>query len=75
MASTPNISGHVVVEFTINVDGTVQDIEIIESEPLGVFDKAVRKAVEKWKFTPIVENDRQVILTNVQTKLTFNLAN
>ena len=46
------IEGIVTVEFTITTDGSVKDAEIIEAKPPNIFDKAVLRAIKKWKFNP-----------------------
>ena len=46
------IEGNVTVEFTITIDGSVKDAEIIESNPPNIFDKSVLRAIAKWKFNP-----------------------
>ncbi len=46
--------------FTVAVDGSVTNIEIRESTPPGVFDRAAIRAVEKWEFEPVIENGRPV---------------
>jgi protein TonB len=55
-AQRRNQSGWVDVVFTVTLDGTVKDIEVRKSEPEGTFDSAATRAVEKWKFEPVVEN-------------------
>jgi protein TonB len=42
--------GRVVARLSIDEKGNVTDINIIASEPPRVFDKAVRAALETWKF-------------------------
>jgi len=44
--------GIVTVEFTITIDGSVKDAEIVEAKPPNIFDKAVLRAIAKWKFNP-----------------------
>lgn len=48
------VEGHVLVEFEINAQGHVTpgSFVIIESEPPGVFDKTVRRALLRWRFQP-----------------------
>ena len=46
------IEGTVTVEFTIDVDGSVKDIEIVSADPPKVFDNEVLKALKRWKFPP-----------------------
>ena len=47
-----NISGKVTVRFLVSPDGSVSDITIVESDPPGVFDANVLRAVRKWEFAP-----------------------
>jgi protein TonB len=47
------IGGEVAVTFTVNADGSVDDVAIVSAQPQGVFDKNVLAAVRRWKFKPI----------------------
>jgi TonB family protein len=49
-------SGWVDLVFTVNVDGSVKNIEVRDSEPGDLFVNAAVKAVEKWEFEPVVAN-------------------
>ena len=46
--------------FTVTTDGTVKDVEVRNSEPGDTFVNSAVRAVEKWRFEPIVENGRTV---------------
>ena len=59
-AERRSLSGWVDVVFTVGVDGKVGDVEVRDSEPGEVFVSAAVRAVEKWEFEPIVENDQTV---------------
>ncbi len=54
------IEGVVTVEFTITIDGSVKDAEIIEAKPPNIFDKSVLRAISKWKFNPDMVDDKPV---------------
>lgn len=54
------IEGEVTVEFTIAIDGSVKDIEIVAADPPQIFDKEVLKALKRWKFPPQSEGGRTV---------------
>ncbi|MCH8845663.1 MAG: TonB family protein [Proteobacteria bacterium] len=54
------IEGIVTVEFTIAVDGSVKDPNIIKSDPPKIFDRSVLKAIKKWKFNPDIVNGKAV---------------
>lgn len=52
-ASKKGIStGSVKAKLTIEADGKVSDVEILEAEPKRVFDRAVKQALMEWKFEP-----------------------
>lgn len=44
-ANAKKIEGRVSVEIHMEVDGSVTDVRVVESEPTGVFEEAVRQAV------------------------------
>jgi protein TonB len=50
-------SGWVEIEFTVDLDGSVQGVSVIASEPGVTFIDAAVTAVEKWKFEPVIENN------------------
>ena len=54
------IEGVVTVEFTITIDGSVKDAEIIEAKPPNIFDKSVLRAISKWKFNPDMVDGKPV---------------
>jgi protein TonB len=45
-------SGTVKAKMSIDADGKVTDVEILEAQPRRVFDKAVTRALMEWKFEP-----------------------
>ena len=67
-----NIEGAVEVKFLVGADGRVSDVQILSSQPAGLFDDAVRKAVPQWKFRPGVLDGRTVpswVVTTVKFTL------
>jgi periplasmic protein TonB len=54
------ITGWVEVDFTVLESGSVRDVEIVASEPSGVFDASASAAVGAWRFRPRVVNGRPV---------------
>ena len=51
-AARRGIEGWVRVAFDVTASGTVENAEVIESEPPGVFDVAATRAVSRWRFKP-----------------------
>lgn len=52
-ASLKGIStGVIKAKLTIEADGKVSEVEIVEAEPKRVFDRTVKQALMEWKFEP-----------------------
>ncbi|MBH8796621.1 energy transducer TonB, partial [Pseudomonas aeruginosa] len=69
MAQARGIQGRVKVLFTITTDGRIDDIQILESVPSGMFDRSVRQAMAKWRFEPRVSGGK--IVARQATKMFF----
>lgn len=56
------IEGKVKVEFLVTEAGTVKpgSVVVIESQPAGVFDDTVRKAILRWRFKTHIVDGRPV---------------
>lgn len=44
--------GCVVLQFTVRPDGKTDDFAVLESRPLGMFEKSVIGAVYQWQYDP-----------------------
>jgi TonB family protein len=55
-AQRRGLTGWVDVVFTVNIDGTVNDVVIRDSKPEDTFVNAATNAVENWEFEPVIEN-------------------
>ncbi len=72
-AKQRGIEGYVDLEFTISPVGTVQNAQVIGSEPAYIFDRAALRAVRKWKYNPKIENGAAIARPGVQVRLRFEL--
>lgn len=72
-AKQRGIEGWVVVEFTISPVGTVQNAQIVDSDPKYVFDRAALRAVRKWKYNPKIQDGNPVERPGVQVRLRFEI--
>ena len=52
MAERRRLEGFVELEFTIGADGSVSELEVLRSEPEGVFEREALAAMERWRFAP-----------------------
>lgn len=68
-AAAKGVEGEVTMRFNIDAEGKVNDIEVIESRPVGVFDEAAIAALKKWRYHPdVAGNGHQVALAFQLTK-------
>jgi TonB family protein len=67
-----HVEGWVELVFTITETGAVRDIEVVESEPRGVFDSAASEALGTWRFKPRLANGQPVAHRSTVT-LRFNV--
>lgn len=72
-ASMQGIEGWVTLKFSITPAGTVSDIQILDSKPPRIFDRAAIKALLKWKYRPKTEDGKPVEQKNLKVQLTFTL--
>jgi len=63
--------GYVVLSYNIQSNGKVSDIQIVESQPAGVFDDSARDAVRRWLYEPRKENGVAVASTG-KARLVFD---
>ena len=66
-------SGEVTAVFSIDANGSAFDIKITNSNPKGWFDKEVKKAISKSKFTPLTINGERATITDVTEIFVFTL--
>ncbi len=71
-ARSLGLSGWVTLSFVVDVDGSVQDVHVVESEPPDTFDDAAMEAARTWRFTPGREEGNPVAVRVRQT-LRFSL--
>ena len=71
-AKRRGIQGWVKIKFTVDEQGRVTRVEVLEARPAGIFDQSVIRCVSAWKFRPpTVEGI--AVKTQVTTKIRFEL--
>ena len=69
-AAAQNVSGRVIVQFLVDLNGNPHDIRVVETNAPGVFDQAAINAVRRWQYQPtIVEGKRVEVF--VQAPINF----
>ncbi|GAB4260734.1 MAG: hypothetical protein Kow0065_11060 [Methylomicrobium sp.] len=51
-AKKRGIQGFVVLSLLIDLDGSVDKVQVLESNPAGVFDDAAMTGIKNWRFSP-----------------------
>ncbi|GEA51983.1 protein TonB [Vibrio inusitatus NBRC 102082] len=72
-ALSRKIEGYVVMSFTINEVGNPINIEVVQSEPKRVFDREATRALQRWKYQPLVVNGKATPREGQTVKLEFKL--
>ena len=67
-----DIEGWVDLVFIVTEQGTVRDPEVVAAEPEGVFDRAARDAVLRWRFRPLLRGG-EAVPARVSVRLDFTL--
>lgn len=66
------IEGWVLLEFFVETDGSVTEIEVLDSDPPGAFEVAAIRAVRRWVYQPAELNGSPHRMST-QVVLTFEL--
>ncbi len=67
------IEGYVLLEFTVTETGSVENPEVVEADPPGVFDRAAIQAALRFKYQPRVVDGEPIAVHGVQNLITFEL--
>ena len=67
------IEGWVLLTFTITPEGTTKDIEVLDADPKGYFERAAKDAVRRYKYKPRIENGVAVDWPGVQLVISFKM--
>lgn len=51
-AQQSGIEGFVTLRFSVNPEGGVQDVEVVEAKPKRQFERAAIQAINKWRYQP-----------------------
>jgi protein TonB len=66
------IEGEVILRFIVTETGSVSEPEVIRSDPPGVFDRAARRAVLRWKYQPQLANGKPISVVTY-TRVIFQI--
>jgi TonB family protein len=72
-ALTRGIEGWAEVEYTISEAGQVEDVAVVDANPVGIFDRAAIKAISKWQYQPQKVNDKSVRVIQLRHRFQFQV--
>lgn len=59
-AKAQGVKGYVVLSLLIGITGEIEQIEVVESSPEGVFDEVAIQGVSQWRFDPATYQGKAV---------------
>jgi protein TonB len=54
------VAGSVLLSFTVDAKGDTRDVQVLQSTPAGVFDRAAVSAVKRWRYAPVIVDGKAV---------------
>lgn len=72
-ARQKGVEGYVVLSLLISATGEIEQVEVLESSPGGVFEQAARQGIREWRFRPAQYQGRNVKVWAKQ-RIRFNLS-
>jgi TonB family protein len=54
------LGGTVDLQFTVQPDGSTADIEVVKSDPQGLFETSAIKALSQWRYEPVIRDGKPV---------------
>ncbi|WP_317931445.1 TonB family protein [Halioxenophilus sp. WMMB6] len=65
------IEGYVDVQFIVTAIGSTRDVQAVAAEPAGTFDSAAIKAVQAWRYRPIMVDGQGVDSDPITERIRF----
>ena len=61
------------LRFDISTIGSPDNIEVLEAEPEGCFERAAASAVARFRYRPATRGDTPIVQRGVLKRMTFRL--
>jgi protein TonB len=72
-AKKNGIKGYVVLSVLVETDGSVNQVQVLESNPSGVFDASALQGIRSWQFEP-AKYKGEVVKVWAKQKIRFDLS-
>lgn len=67
------IEGFVELSFTVDRFGNVADPIVLNAVPEGIFERAALQSIERWKYSPAMNNGMAVETHDVRQRIVFQI--
>jgi protein TonB len=74
VASRDGIEGWVELSFSIDESGAVRNVNVTNSEPQRIFDRAAKRALQRWKYQAKKHNGIAVVQDRLSVMLIFKIS-
>ncbi|MGB0591781.1 MAG: energy transducer TonB [Myxococcota bacterium] len=71
-AQRDGVEGYVIVRLSVDAQGRVNDVVVVDSEPIGVFERSAREAARRFAFHP-AQVDGVPASATLEKKIVFRL--
>lgn len=72
-AKKQGVKGYVVLSVLVDIDGSVDQLQVLESHPSGIFDNAALQGVRAWHFEP-AQYQGEAVKVWAKQKIRFDLS-
>ena len=67
------LEGHVLVRYDVDEIGAPMNVEVVDAQPPGCFERAAASSVARYRYRPAVSNGKPVVMRGLQKRITFRL--
>lgn len=72
-AARDGVEGFVTLSFSVNAQGEVEDIVVVDAQPKGMFERDAQRALRKWKYQAKRVSGKAVAMQGLMVTLDFSL--
>lgn len=72
-AKRDGVKGYVVLSVLVEIDGSVNQVQVLESNPTGIFDAAALQGIRAWHFEP-AQYKGDIVKVWAKQKIRFDLS-
>ena len=61
------------VRYDVNEIGAPMNVEVVDAQPPGCFERAAVSSVARYRYRPAVSNGEPMVMRGMQKQITFRL--